>query len=387
MFCNANNCWNNDSRISMSPKKPKSSRKRKNQNKNTSGESQQKVLVSDTQSDNTTFTIPRVTSLMNRTNMDFLHSTPQPQYTGQQGQQGQGQFSPYGPPAPQSQYSGYVSPIPPPAPSDLQSMVSALSLKMDAMNTKLAKLDCIDERLTNLERHMNNVTGELKGVTAKITEIEGGLTTINQMCEYNRSEIRQMKDTVKKLNDMSDSSNSEMHDLRADLSELQERHLDLQTRSMRDNLVFDGIPETNEEDPEAVLKSFLKDEMDLSDEFHFERVHRMGRQIRGKNRPIVAKFSFFKERETVRRAAPRALRGKSYGVNEQFPKEINDRRKQLIPHLKTAKRQNKRAVLKVDKLYIEDRLFIPDDGVNRATAQQADRNPSFSANARTSSRF
>ena len=86
------------------------------------------------------------------------------------------------------------------------------------------------------------------------------------MCEDNRSEIRQMKDTVKKLNDMSDSSNSEMHDLRADLSELQERHLDLQSRSMRDNLVFDGIPETNEEDPEAVLKSFLKDEMDLSDE-------------------------------------------------------------------------------------------------------------------------
>ena len=82
-----------DSGISMSPKKPsKSSRKRKNQNKNTSGESQQKVLVSDTQSDNTTFTIPRVTSLMNRTNMDFLHSTPQPQYTGQQGQQGQDSF-------------------------------------------------------------------------------------------------------------------------------------------------------------------------------------------------------------------------------------------------------------------------------------------------------
>ena len=181
---------------SVSFKKPsKSSRKRKNQNKNTSGESQQKVLVSDTQSDN----IPRVTILMNRTNMDFLHSTPQPQYTGQQGQ---GQFSPSGPPALQSQHSGYVSPIPPPAPSDLQSMVSTLSLKMDDMNTKLAKLDRIDERLTNLERHMNNVTGELKGVTPKITEIEGGLTTINQMCEDNRSEIRQMKDTVKKLNDM-----------------------------------------------------------------------------------------------------------------------------------------------------------------------------------------
>ena len=44
--------------------------------------------------------------------------------------------------------------------------------------------------------------------------------------------------------------------------------------------------------------------------------------------PIVCRFKNFKDREVVRKAA-RELKGTRYGVSEQFPKEINDRRKLL----------------------------------------------------------
>ena len=42
-------------------------------------------------------------------------------------------------------------------------------------------------------------------------------------------------------------------------------------------------------------------------------------------RPIVAKFVLHKDRETVRRAAPQTLKNKPFGVNEQFPREINEK--------------------------------------------------------------
>ncbi|KAK3101461.1 hypothetical protein FSP39_003772 [Pinctada imbricata] len=159
---------------------------------------------------------------------------------------------------------------------------------------------------------------------------------------------------------------------------------------MRDNLIFDWIPESNEEKCEEVLTKFIADEMGLTEIVNLERVHRMGRHVAGKHRPIVAKFSSFKQKETVRRAAPRTLKGKPFGVNEQFPKEITERRKILIPHLKAAKRQQKKAFLKVDKLYINDRLFIPDDGASgetlTQTARNGDRNMNFPTNARTSSK-
>jgi hypothetical protein len=128
---------------------------------------------------------------------------------------------------------------------------------------------------------------------------------------------------------------------------------------MRDNLIFTGIAEVNGENPEEVIKTFIQQEINLQQDFKFERVHRIGRKQNNKIRPIVAKFSFYKDKETVRRAAPRALVNKRFGVNEQFPKEINDRRKALYPHLKAAKRQGHRVTMSVDRLYIDGTEFIP----------------------------
>jgi len=69
-------------------------------------------------------------------------------------------------------------------------------------------------------------------------------------------------------------------------------------------------------------------------------------------KPIVCRFKNFKDREVVRKAA-RELKGTRYGVSEQFPKEINDRRKLLWPYFQEARRQNKKTYFKRDRLYID----------------------------------
>ncbi|KAL3973864.1 phosphatidylinositol phospholipase C, delta [Sarotherodon galilaeus] len=75
--------------------------------------------------------------------------------------------------------------------------------------------------------------------------------------------------------------------------------IDLQARSMRDNLVFSGIPEAAGEDAETTAKSFIKTHLKLPEDtvknIVFDRVPR----------PIVAKFGHFKQKEQVkRRCAP-----------------------------------------------------------------------------------
>ncbi|KAK3103102.1 hypothetical protein FSP39_016437 [Pinctada imbricata] len=373
----------------MSPKKGskggnKRGNKRKNQSKNISGESLNKILLSDTLMDNTN-TIPRLTSVPPQAfNMDFAHSTP---HTPNQYVQ-QGQFSPYQTGVNKGQVPDYVSPIPLPshpvsmqsiqnAPSDLHVLISNLSKKMDTMCTKLNKLDLIEERLLKMEQTMVSVTGDLKGVQTKIKEMDEGLSMINKICEENKSEVGKMKKTVKEISDSSQevkneskASKEHIEFLESELAELKERHLDLQTRSMRENLIFDGIPEVPDEDAEETVKRFIGDELGLTDEYKFDRVHRLGRHTPGKHRQIIAKFSSFKDKEAVRKAAPR-LKGKPYGLNEQFPKEIVERRKTLIPHLKAAKQQNKKAVLKVDKLFIDNRPFRPDASRERRFDRRA----------------
>lgn len=107
---------------------------------------------------------------------------------------------------------------------------------------------------------------------------------------------------------------------------------------MRDNLIFSGIPETPNEDCETVLHHFLENKLKIDEFISFERVHCMGKpdEFKTKPRNIIAKFSFFKDREFVRRRAPQKLKSTKIWVNEQFPPEIEERRKKLYPVLRLA---------------------------------------------------
>ena len=83
----------------------------------------------------------------------------------------------------------------------------------------------------------------------------------------------------------------------------------------------------------------------------------MGRFNRNKTRPIVAKFAFYPDRERVRGAA-KNLEGTSFSIGQQFPKEVQDRRRVLVPMMKKAKLEGKEAYISVDKLYINGTQYV-----------------------------
>ncbi|KAK3084017.1 hypothetical protein FSP39_006780 [Pinctada imbricata] len=134
---------------------------------------------------------------------------------------------------------------------------------------------------------------------------------------------------------------------------------------MRDNLLFYGIAERLDGEKEnsiALISDFCADLLNIDDFRQFiDRVHRVGRRIHNKYRPIVVKFSNFNMHEEVRRAANR-LRNTRFALSEQFPKDVNDRRKALLPVMKSAKRQGKQVKLVKDVLYIDGRKYEADHG-------------------------
>ena len=68
-------------------------------------------------------------------------------------------------------------------------------------------------------------------------------------------------------------------------------------------------------------------------------------------RNIVANFTFFKEREMVRKLW-KELDGSVCRAFEQFPQEVIEKRRKLVPQMKEARRLGKRAFLAYDTLYI-----------------------------------
>ena len=118
-------------------------------------------------------------------------------------------------------------------------------------------------------------------------------------------------------------------------SEQKEKLLDLQSREMRDNLIFYGIDEEKDETDKDCVEKVLKlveNELKITHakQILIYRAHRMGRYQRTKTRPIVAKFAYFPNREEIRKAA-KNLEGTNYSIGQQFPKEIQERRRQLVP--------------------------------------------------------
>ena len=125
------------------------------------------------------------------------------------------------------------------------------------------------------------------------------------------------------------------------------------------------------EDTEQVLREMLHRELPLESPnivsyIKFDRVHRLGARKRNSSnpRPIVAKFERYQDREIIRKAGmemnsnPRS----KYKVREQFPKEIEDRRKLLYSAMYRLKANPQNRVNMVrDKLYVNGKLYIPEE--------------------------
>jgi hypothetical protein len=70
-------------------------------------------------------------------------------------------------------------------------------------------------------------------------------------------------------------------------------------------------------------------------EFKFQNVHRLGERRDGKERSIIARFTRYSDHERVRSIAAGKLKAKpQFTVYQQYPREIYERRRNLIPKMK-----------------------------------------------------
>lgn len=132
----------------------------------------------------------------------------------------------------------------------------------------------------------------------------------------------------------------------------------MQCRSMKKNFIFTGLMEHRGEDCEDQLRRFMYKELNIENCIEFGNIHRFGkRHENGRHRPIVARFIYHKDL-VMAKSSERFLKDTPYGINEQFPAEIEERRRRLYPIMKEEKRKKSKVVLVRDKLYVNDELIV-----------------------------
>lgn len=239
-----------------------------------------------------------------------------------------------------------------------KGMMCEFNKSIEIVAKKVEKLDSMQKELKEIHTKINKTDEKVKAMEESINFLSGKYDDVL------KGQTKVEKTVIKELNVIKKQVN-ETHDLACDVTiknkELEEQLLDLQTRSMRENLIFSGIEEKPHENVENVLHEFIRDKLKIQEVISIDRCHRIGVRRQGKHRSIVAKFSHYKEREVVRAAAPSNLKDSNYGVYEQFPPEIARRRKLLYPILRQAKRDGKNAKLVADKLFVNGTRVYHDD--------------------------
>ena len=140
------------------------------------------------------------------------------------------------------------------------------------------------------------------------------------------------------------------------VSDLKEELLRTQQHGMKDNIVFQNLPEVENENVRKTLAVFmdqsLKINHDQINNILIDKAHRMGQK--GKYpRSIVAKIN--DDGRNIIFKHTRNLKGQKASVYTQLPRELAERRKQLVPIFKEARINKKNPKWLGDKLVVGDR--------------------------------
>lgn len=223
--------------------------------------------------------------------------------------------------------------------AELTSADRAVLNAMHAQLEQLKKLDLLHE------------------MSKDINDLKRSVDFTNKLIEELKEENATLKLTVNALQTDVEKLSIENKRMKSDM-------LDLQCRSMRNNVIIMGLQEEESEDytaTENIVKAFMRNDLKMSEDqllkAAIERAHRLGRKKdRGRPRPVVVRFQNNKSKMDVMDRGNK-LKGSHYSMFEQFPAEIVERRRLLVPIMKEHKARKIKARLVVDKLYINDELY------------------------------
>ena len=185
------------------------------------------------------------------------------------------------------------------------------------------------------------------------------ISDLRRSVEFAHNTIKDLKKNEVENSKLKHTAN----ELKQNLNACEESLDYLDNQSRRNNLRIDGLAELGGEDwqqTEAIVKQSLKEKLKFTSEqvnqIGIERAHRIKNLTQRQNnspRTVVVKFSSYKDRESVFKAA-KVNRPNGIYFNEDFSSKVVDRRKQLYPEMMAARREGKIAYLSFNRLVIKN---------------------------------
>lgn len=202
--------------------------------------------------------------------------------------------------------------------------------------------DIIKSHLETTNKRLEEISKEVRDITESVEFTEGRLD----------NEIATVKDDISKMK-------SDVRLIERDLldpNDVSEKLIELEDRSRRNNLRFDGLTEdTNEtwDDCERKIQKILSDKLEITEDVEIERCHRMGKRKGNRPRTIVCKFLRFKDKQKILKNAKK-LKNSGIYIYEDFCNDTMELRKSLWEEVMEHRRQGKFAFLNYRSIIVRN---------------------------------
>ena len=233
-------------------------------------------------------------------------------------------------------------------------------------NLQLLKdtIDClkkvVSEGFAKLHEDMDKLRHEFK---EDLDVVKGTVKDVEESLSSTQEDVESLKEAVKNTSETSayniEAMNKRILDLEKQLKLETERNTKLEQYTRRENLRFNNIKEMEKEDCKAMIYDILQRDVKLDTSLiRFHAVHRVGKRMQGRTRPIIVRFVSREDRNLVWEKRSKIKQSTVHSdayITEDFARAIQEERKVLIKAMIKAREE-----LGMDNVKVVARYLIID---------------------------
>lgn len=222
------------------------------------------------------------------------------------------------------------------------------SLLMDTDNGSIENSD-----MTTILRQMNDKLSELKPMRKEIADLTHIINEVMKSIEFIQKKQTDMEKQIECLTNENQDMRTKMHRIESENSNLHNYVIKLDNYSRRENLLFSGIQEERNEDCAMKINHILSTVGGQN--IAFQRCHRVGPYVHGRNRDIIARFVRYEDLEaTLQRkfGLPQGIY-----INNDYSPDTKKKIDIMRPIQKEAKKKDNYAKLVQDTLIYKNKRY------------------------------
>lgn len=230
--------------------------------------------------------------------------------------------------------------------TEMENTFQTLNARMSVMISE--QVNSLSATLTeNLNTQVNVLLEEkLKPIQDRCDKLETALTAANANASELKKEMEDLKSKV-------DGHSTKIEEN----SRTTER---LEYHSKKHNIIFEGVPERENEDCKSVVEGIIRRDMKLDMPYAVDIAHRLEKRDASQPAGLIARFKTVSDKSRIIQNS-QILRGKDIYIKPDFPYSISKKRSFLAKSLKSAREEDEGAKLVRDKLLYKGKLYTVDN--------------------------